>query len=117
MAYDKPLAARVRQAFNRRGSFIEKEMFGGAGFLINGNMCVGVWKEFLIVRLDPEDYDAALTEPGVRKFDITGRVMPGWVMVERAALDGPPLRKWVQQAVQYVKALPAKTKKKVSKRK
>jgi hypothetical protein len=38
-------------------------MFSGVGFLLNGNMLVGVWKDSLIVRLGPEKGDAALKEP------------------------------------------------------
>jgi hypothetical protein len=37
----------------------------------NDNMLVGVWKDSLIVRLGPDDYDDALLEPHVREFDIT----------------------------------------------
>lgn len=72
MAYDEKLAARLRRAIAGRKGFVEKKMFGGLGFLLNGNMCLGVWKGTLIVRIDPEEYILALGEPGVRPFDITG---------------------------------------------
>ncbi len=52
-------------------------MFGGVGFLLNGNMLVGVWKDSLIVRLGPEEGDEALLEPHVKEFDITGRADEG----------------------------------------
>jgi len=83
-------------------------MFGGVGYLLNGNMCIGVWKEFLIARVGPDEYDAALARPGARKFDITGRVMPGWVMVENGFVDDDALREWTHLAIRYVKALPKK---------
>ena len=57
-------------------------MFGGVCFLLNGNMCVGVWKTSLIGRLGPEQAELALEEPYVEDFDITGRPMKGWVMVK-----------------------------------
>jgi hypothetical protein len=61
----------------------ERRMFGGIGFLLNGNMCVGIWKASLIVRHGPEEAAVALQEPKVVEFDITGRpmvigLMNGW---------------------------------------
>jgi len=50
-------------------------MFGGSGFLLNGNLLVGVWKESLVVRPGPEQGEEALKEPHVREFGITGRAM------------------------------------------
>ena len=57
-------------------------MFGGVGFLLHGNMLVGVWKDALIARLGPADGEAALSEPRVRAFDVTGRPMNGLVLVD-----------------------------------
>jgi hypothetical protein len=54
MAYSESLARRIRQVFGHRRGSTEKKMFGGVGFLLNGNMCVGIWKTSLIVRLGPE---------------------------------------------------------------
>lgn len=62
MAFDESLATRIRQALARRKGVEEKKMFGGVGFLLHGNMCVGVWKKSLIVRLDPDHYEDALKE-------------------------------------------------------
>lgn len=84
-------------------------MFGGIGFLLGGNMCVGVWKEFLILRLGPEQAATALTQPGVKAFDITGKPMRGWVMVDAADLhDRPTLQAWIDQAIHFVRTLPVK---------
>ena len=57
----------------------EKKMFGGLAFLTLGNMTVGVHGDDLIARIDPKTMDAALAEPGVRPFDMTGRPMRGWL--------------------------------------
>ncbi len=108
MAFDESLAQRIRKIIARRKGFTEKKMFGGVGFLLNGNMCVGVWKESLIVRLDPQEYDDALAETAARPFDITGRPMAGWVMVDPTGIKGANLGKWIDRAQNYVSALPAK---------
>ena len=72
MAFSEELAERIRQGLARRKGIEEKKMFGGVGFLLNGNMLVGVWKDSLIVRLGPEEGEEALKEPHVSEFNITG---------------------------------------------
>ena len=81
MAFSAELAARIRQRLARKKGVEEKKMFGGIGFLLNGNLLVGVWKDSLIVRLGPEEGEEALKEPHVGEFNITGRAMKGWVVV------------------------------------
>ena len=84
-------------------------MFGGIAFLLNGNMCVGVHGSELIVRLAPEETDAALTQPHTRRFDLTGRPMKGWILVEQAGVKtDAKLGKWVEIAAKYAGALPKK---------
>ena len=108
MAYDEGLADRVRVALARKKNVAEKKMFGGVGWLLNGNMCVGVWKRWLIARLGDE-YAEALRDANVREFDITGKAMKGWVMVEPAGVaTDEELRDWVSRCVAFVRTLPAK---------
>ena len=84
-------------------------MFGGVGFLLNGNLLVGVWKDSLIARLGPEGGDEALKEPHVSEFDVTGRSMKGWVLVAPQGVeDDDQLRGWVRRGVKFVGKLPAK---------
>ena len=66
MAFDESLAARIRDALARKKGVEEKKMFGGICFLLNGNLLVGVWKDSLIARLDPDEGEEALLEPHVR---------------------------------------------------
>ena len=109
MAFDESLAARIRQHLARRKSVQEKKMFGGFGFLLNGNLLVGVWKDSLCVRLGPDQAEGALREPHVREFDITGRPMKGWVLVAPEGVkDDDHLKGWLQRAVKFVGKLPAK---------
>ena len=109
MAFDESLAARIRQHLARRKSVEEKKMFGGVGFLLHGNMLVGVWKDSLIARLGPDESDLALLEPHVKEFDITGRAMKGWVLVEPEGVEGDDqLKGWIQRAMKFVGRLPKK---------
>ena len=109
MAFSEELAERIRQGLARRQGIEEKKMFGGIGFLLNGNLLVGVWKDSLIVRLGPEEGEEALKEPHVKDFDITGRAMKGWVVVAQEGVGSDDrLRGWIQRAVKFVGKLPAK---------
>jgi hypothetical protein len=109
MAFDESLAPRIRDTLARKRGIEEKKMFGGIGFLLNGNLLVGVWKNSLIVRLGPDEAEVALVEPHVKVFDITGRPMKGWVLVEpKGVEDDERLTGWIQRAVKFVGKLPAK---------
>jgi TfoX/Sxy family transcriptional regulator of competence genes len=110
MAFSESLAERIRQRLARRKNVEAKKMFGGTGFLLNGHLLVGVWKDSLLVRLGPEEGDEALKEAHVSEFQITGRgTMKGWVVVSLEGVeDDDHLKGWIQRAVKFVGKLPAK---------
>jgi TfoX/Sxy family transcriptional regulator of competence genes len=109
MAYDHMLAQQVREVLCELPGFCAKEMFGGIGFLLHGNMACGVIADDLIVRVGPERYSAALHRPGARVFDKTGRPMTGWVRVAPAGFaTADELCEWVGLSVKFTQSLPAK---------
>ena len=108
MAYNVKLAERIRAELGEV-PFVEKKMFGGVGFLLHGNMAVGVYKEDLIVRLNPARHDKLLKKAGVKLFDITGRPMKGWLMVEpEGCKTAKQLSIWVKEGVEFALTLPPK---------
>jgi len=109
MAFDKILAGRIRDALALKRGVEEKKMFGCICFMLNGNALAGVWKDSLIARLGPDKGEAALLEPHVRQFDITGRPMRNWVVVEPEGIeDDEQLADWIGRAMKFVKTLPGK---------
>ena len=110
MAFDEALAGRIRRRLARRKNVNERKMFGGIGFLLNGNLLVGVRKDSLLVRLGPDESDEALKEPHVSEFNIRGRgTMKGWIVVGLERVQGDDqLDDWIQRAMKFVGALPAK---------
>jgi TfoX/Sxy family transcriptional regulator of competence genes len=109
VAFDEGLAHRVREILIEQPGFVEKKMFGGVGFMLHGNMACGVNQENLIVRVGPEQYEAALARPNTRVFDITGRPMTGWVTVEPDGYESDEaLTEWVRQGVDFARSLPPK---------
>ena len=108
MAYNEKLAERIRKELSSV-PFVEKKMFGGVGFLLNGNMAVGVYKDDLIARVAKEDHDKSLKRKGAKPFDITGRSMKGWVAVEAEGYKtANQLSAWVKQGVEFALTLPPK---------
>ena len=108
MAYDLKLAERIRSELDGI-PVVEKKMFGGVGFLLNGNLACGVHKDDMIVRVDPEKHNVLLKKSHVRPFDMTGRPMKGWLLVEEAGVKtGKQLSTWVKEGVEFASTLPPK---------
>src|SRR4051812_33108774 len=100
MAFSEALAQRIRQRLARNKGIEEKKMFGGLCFLLHGNLLIGVWKDSLIARLGPDEAAAALREPHVREFDITGRPMRNWALVGPEGFeDDDGLQAWIERAM------------------
>ena len=109
MATGDPLSGRIRQILSERGGVSERKMFGGACFMINGNMCAGTWKGSLIVRLDRKNHHETLAEPHTKPADMNGRVMKGWALVEPAGIESEnDLTGWVDRAANFAESLPPK---------
>jgi TfoX/Sxy family transcriptional regulator of competence genes len=108
MAYDLKLAERVK-AKMKGTRFVEKKMFGGTGYLLRGNMACGVHGDGLIVRVDPEKHAQLLKRAGARPFDLTGRPMKGWLIVDASGCKtGKQLSAWVDEGVKFALSLPPK---------
>jgi hypothetical protein len=89
----------------------EKKMFGGVGFLVNGNMACGMNGDGLIVRVGEAAYAETMRNPHVRAFDMTGRPMKGWVFVDPPGYaDDADLKSWVATGIDFAASLPPKEK-------
>jgi hypothetical protein len=109
MPYDETLAATLRRLLNRQKNITEKKMFGGTAFLLGGNICCGAWKNCLILRLGADAARQVLSEEHARPFDITGRPLRGWAMIEPAGWrNEAALHRWVQWAEEFTSGLPPK---------
>jgi TfoX/Sxy family transcriptional regulator of competence genes len=114
MAYNEKLADRVRERISETHQRIEeKKMFGGLCFMVNDKMCVGVEKERLMLRIDPEKFDEVIEKDGCKPMDFTGKPMKGFVFVDNEVLrTKKQLDYWIDLALEYNKmAKPSKKKK------
>lgn len=103
MAYDEYLADRIRKGLNDLWiPFIEKKMMGGITFMVDNKMCLGIVKEDLMVRIDPDFHPEAITLPGCRTMDFTNRPMKGFVFVSPDGVDlEEDLDFWIDKALEY----------------
>jgi TfoX/Sxy family transcriptional regulator of competence genes len=114
MAYNEKLADRVRELLAADVKNIEeKKMFGGLCFMVNDKMCVGVEKERLMIRLNPDKYDEVMEKEGCKPMDFTGKVMKGYVFVDADAVNTKKkLEYWTKLALEYNKIAKVSKKKK-----
>jgi hypothetical protein len=109
MPYDPGLAQRLADLLEGRPGFQQKKMFGGIGWMLFGNMCVGVYREWLIARVGNEAAAQILGNAHVKPMDITGKPMKGWTMIAPEGLeDDRDLARYVDLATAFVMALPRK---------
>jgi TfoX/Sxy family transcriptional regulator of competence genes len=103
MSYDEKLAARIRTLLAEHDDVVEKKMFGGLCFMVNGAMCCGLTKSDFVVRVGSDYYDEALAQPYARPMDFTGRPLKGMVYVapEGVRTKGA-LARWVRRGIEFV---------------
>ncbi|WP_127129935.1 TfoX/Sxy family protein [Georgenia sp. SYP-B2076] len=108
MAYEEDLADRVREIVRDEPGLTEKRMFGGLAFLLNGHLAVGASGQGgLLLRVDPALTESLVDEPHVRRMEMRGRAMDGWLHIDTAAArTEEALRRWVAQGVAYTRSLP-----------
>ena len=109
MAYDEQLAQRVRLALDGQEGLGERKMFGGLGFMVQGNMACGVEGDRLMVRVGPERYQEALGRPHAAPMEFTGRPMRGFVfVVPEGTGTEAVLKDWLEMGVRFARSLPPK---------
>lgn len=109
MAFDEGLADRIREVLSGEPGLAGKKMFGGYGFLLDGNMCAGVQGDRLIVRVPAHQYAAILNQPDVDQFPSPDRPMKGWVTIGPDAIaEDDDLDRWVRMGIAVARSLPPK---------
>jgi TfoX/Sxy family transcriptional regulator of competence genes len=110
MAYDEALAERIREFVSGASGLTEKKMFGGLGFMIDGNMAVAASGQGgILVRVDPDESDRLVESTAAYPMEMRGRTMSGWLRVDSDDVRGDEeLAAWVERGVSYAGSLPAK---------
>ena len=113
MAYSEKLAGRIREQLADLPHIKEKEMMGGLTFMLNDKMCVGIIKDELMCRINPDIYEAVLEKKGCRPMDFTGRPMKGWIIIDEHGMKNKKdFDYWIGLALDFnKKAKPYKKRK------
>ena len=117
MAYDEQLADRVRTMIRQKNvPFEEKKMMGGLCIMVDDKMCVGVVKNQLMTRIDPDIYTDVLDKRGSREMDFTGRPMKGFLFIKPEGIDmDDDLEYWIDLCLAFnPKAKSSKKKKRTA---
>ena len=109
MAYDEGLAELLRGDLAERRGIIEKRMFGGLCFMLDGHMLCGVHKGGGMFRVGKDRHAEALQIDGAGPMTMTGRPMGGMVDVtDEAMADDVRRGQLMGLAVENVRSLPPK---------
>ena len=109
MPYNEMVDERIKKIVSRWKNREAKKMFGGVCHLLNGNMFCGVYKDYLILRLGEQNGEEVLKSSFAGPFDITGKAMKGWVMLEEKGFKtDEQLKDWLILAKKFVKQIPPK---------
>src|SRR4051812_19351163 len=102
MAFNEKINDRIREALIACEDVIEKHMFGGVCYMVNGKMCVGVLKDEMMCRIDPVLEEKVLEKNGCRQMDFTGKHMKGYVLVsEEAMKTKKTLQEWLDLCLDF----------------
>lgn len=106
---DPKLVARLETLLAGRPGIAPRTMFGGVCFMLNGNICVGVHKQELIVRVGEEQAAVLRRRAHVRPMDLTGKPMKGWLTIGRGGIvRKTDIARYVEAALTFVAGLPPK---------
>ena len=109
MAYDEGLAELLRADLADRTGVVEKRMFGGLCFMLDGHMLCGVHKGGGMFRVGKDRHAEALTIDGAGPMAFTGRPMGGMVDVtDDAMADDIRRGQLMTLAMENVSSLPPK---------
>src|SRR5690242_6045424 len=96
MVDEHELAASVRTVLAGAGDIREVRMFGGTGFMLNGNLVAAASRRGLLLRVGKDRQAEALAHSGARAMVMRGRTMEGYVYVDLPALNKQEVKTYVR---------------------
>lgn len=109
ISQDPDLETRIDSYTFNFDRMIKKNMFGGRGYLLNGNMCFGIYKDHLLLRTSPNKAEELLKLDNIQPFDLTGRPMKGWLMIGMDFFKSDEkLNEMLEIGIKYVSRLRSK---------
>jgi len=106
---DQMILDRLRTALADDPNIVEKRMFGGHAFMLNGNMLCGISSKGQFMARVGKDLEAeALTLPGANRIESNGKKIAGMLLVDDTAIDDDALNQWIALCTRFVGPMPPK---------
>jgi TfoX/Sxy family transcriptional regulator of competence genes len=88
-------------------------MMGGLTFMYNDKICVGIFRDELMCRIDPEIQDDVIEKVGCRIMEFANRPMKGYIMIDENGMrTQKDFNYWIDLALDFnAKAKSSKKKK------
>lgn len=88
---------------------VKKKQLGGVGYLINGNMCLGIYDDYLVVRTGKQLADTLVDRPGIERFDKGNKNLDEFIMVGPKIYNhSKAMAKFIEKGIEYTSKLPPK---------
>jgi len=102
MPFDETLANRIAEKLMDLPDVEEKEMFGGMVFMVNGKMCIGVMKDRIMLRINPERLNSLTDKDGWEHMAMGGTQMKGYILVSEDVVNqNKELDYWINLALEF----------------
>ncbi len=109
MSYNKRLEDRIDHYLIDNEELYKNKRLGWVGWLLNGNMCFGIYDQLLIVRLSPSLAHTLTKKKGVDVFkqaeDTRGEIL---AVSHRLYQDDRALQKFVDHSMKFTATLAPK---------
>ena len=109
MSYNSRLEDLIDHYFIDNEDLVKKKQMGGVGYLVNGNMCVGIYEDLLVVRTGPKLADTLAKRPGIKRFRQNEEELDGFISVDPEIYKHDKARhKFLSHALEHTSKLPPK---------
>lgn len=109
MSYNKRLEDRIDHFFIDNESLEKKKQMGGVGWLVNGNMCFGIYEDLLVIRMEESLARSLVTKNGVELFEQDEENLKGFISLNsNIYTNNKAFRKFLSHSYEYTLSLPPK---------
>ena len=114
MAYNRHLADKITNIIaSSTSNFYEKEMMGGITWMVDEKMCISIFKEELMVRINLDETDELLQRIGARQMIHGNKPAKGYLTIAPLGFDSDDdLGFWVEKCLEHNPKVKASKKKK-----
>lgn len=107
MTLKEEMDSKIYKFISKWKNTKRKQMFGGYGYYINGNMIAGIHGKNYVLRLGVDEAKTATKLSTFKNFTVSGKTRKGWVIASPDALsEEKTLQEWLNKARKYVDTLP-----------